>query len=288
MRGFLLRLVRISLYLGLTLALMGVQALLLAVKSPLATALPRLYHRLCCRILGFRIVAEGVPSDRHPTLFVVNHASYTDITILGSLIKGSFVAKSEVAEWPLFGTLARLQRTVFVERRANRTAVQRSEIANRLAAGEDLVLFPEGTSSDGNRVLPFKSGLLGAAESAAGDTPIMVQPVSLAYVRLNGMPIGRIYRPFFAWYGDMEMAPHLWTLLGLGIVTVSVEFHPPMLASAFPSRKALAAYCQAVIADGVAMALSGRKGRAAAPAETAQAMPQQGIESPNAAIGAQA
>jgi len=281
MRAFLLRSSRISVYLGVTLALIGVQALLLAVKSPLAAEFPRLYHRLCCRILGFRIAARGAPSDRRPTLFVVNHVSYTDITILGALIRGSFVAKSEVARWPLFGVLAKLQRTVFIERRAHRTAAQRGAIASRLAAGDGLILFPEGTSGDGNRVLPFKSALFSAAESAAGEAPVVVQPVSLAYVRLNGVPMGRLYRPFFAWYGDMEMAPHLWTLLGFGIATVSVEFHEPVLASAFPSRKALAAHCRTVIAEGVSRALSGREqavavaavvqGEAAAPAAIAAA-----------------
>jgi 1-acyl-sn-glycerol-3-phosphate acyltransferase len=265
MPAFLLRSFRISAYLGITLLLIGVQALLLAVKSPLATEFPRLYHRLCCRILGFRIAAKGTPSDRRPTLFVVNHVSYTDITILGALITGSFVAKAEVARWPLFGVLAKLQRTVFIERRGHRTAAQRGAIRSRLACGDSLILFPEGTSSDGNRVLPFKSALFSAAEGDTGDPSVAVQPVSLAYVHLNGVPMGRLYRPFFAWYGDMEMAPHLWTLLGLGIVTVSVEFHEPVNASAFPSRKALAVHCRTVVAEGVARALSGRDLAAAAP-----------------------
>jgi 1-acyl-sn-glycerol-3-phosphate acyltransferase len=259
MRAFLLRLSRVVLYLGVTLLLVPVQALLVAAKSPLAAAFPRLYHRLCCRILGFRIEAKGALSDRHPTLFVVNHISYVDITILGALIRGSFVAKSEVAGWPLFGVLAKLQRTVFIERRVRRAAAQRGELTRRLAAGDDLILFPEGTSSDGSRVLPFKSALFSAAEGKTGGNPVVVQPVSLAYVRLNGMPMGRLYRPFFAWYGDMEMASHLWELLGLGVAGVSVEFHAPVMASAFPSRKALAAYCHGVIADGLAAALSGRE-----------------------------
>ena len=270
MRAFLLRSSRISVYLGLTLSLIGVQALLLAVKSPLAEAFPRLYHRMCCRILGFRVVTRGAPSDRRPTLFVVNHVSYTDITILGALIRGSFVAKSEVARWPLFGVLAKLQRTVFIERRVRGTAAQRGAIADRLAAGDGLILFPEGTSGDGYRVLPFKSALFSAVEGAAGAVPVMVQPVSIAYVRINGVPMGRLYRPFFAWYGDMEMAPHLWTLLGFGIVTVNVEFHEPVAASAFPSRKALAAHCRSVVAEGVARALSGREDAAPAPAAPAE------------------
>jgi len=271
MRAFLLRSIRLSLYLGTTLPLMGVQAVLLALRSPLAAELPRLYHRMCCRILGFRIAAKGAPCDNRPTLFVVNHVSYTDITILGALIKGSFVAKSEVARWPLFGLLAKLQRTVFIERRAHRTAAQRGAIVERLAAGDGLILFPEGTSSDGSRVLPFKSALFSAATTGAGGgRSVVVQPVSLAYVRLNGVPMGRLYRPFFAWYGDMDMASHLWTQLGLGIATVSVEFHAPVLAGAFASRKALAAHCQGVVAEGVARALSGRE-RDGAPPRQAEA-----------------
>lgn len=265
-RGFLLRLARIIVYLGVTLLLIPVQAVLVAVKSPLAARFPRLYHRMCCRILGFRIEVKGALSDRHPTLFVVNHVSYVDITILGALIKGSFVAKSEVAEWPLFGVLAKLQRTVFIERRVRSTAAQRGELTRRLAAGDDLILFPEGTSSDGSRVLPFKSALFSAVEGKTGGDPVVVQPVSLAYVRLNGMPMGRLYRPFFAWYGDMDMASHLWELLGLGVAGVSVEFHAPAMASAFPSRKALSAYCRSVIVDGVAAALSGRERDGAGPA----------------------
>jgi lyso-ornithine lipid O-acyltransferase len=285
-RAFLLRSFRLSLYLGTTLPLIGVQALLLAARSPLAVDFPRLYHRMCCRILGFRVAVKGKPCDDRPMLFVVNHISYTDITILGSLIKGSFVAKAEVARWPLFGLLAKLQRTVFIERRARSTTMQRGEIVDRLAAGDGLILFPEGTSSDGSRVLRFKSALFSAAETCVGGRPVMVQPISLAYVRLNGVPMGRLYRPFFAWYGDMDMASHLWTQLGLGIATVSVEFHAPVLANAFVSRKALAAHCQKIIADGVARALSGRERDALSPqAGTAAATT---VDAAGAIAGAQA
>lgn len=259
MAALLLRLLRMFLYLGVTLPLMPVQALLVAIGSPLAAALPRAYHRLCWRILGFRVEVKGAVSERHPVLFIVNHVSYLDITILGGLLKTSFIAKAEVARWPLFGTLARLQRTVFVDRRAPKAKAQSSQIARRLAAGDDLVLFPEGTSGDGMRVLPFKSALFGVAEMMSGDQPIVLQPVSLAYTRLNGLPMGRYYRPWVAWYGDMEMGSHLWALLGLGTITASVEFHPPVVAGTYKSRKALSDACQRIVARGVAAALSGRE-----------------------------
>ena len=253
-----LRLVRIVLYLGWTLTLMPVQALGLVLRRRWTTALPRFYHRCCCRILGLRVRVEGAPLPQRPALFVVNHISYIDITVLGSLLAASFVAKSEVAGWPLFGWLAKLQRSVFVDRRVGSTARQRAALGARLQAGDALILFAEGTSSDGNRVLPFKSALFGAADNSADGPAVPVQPVSLAYTRLDGMPIGRCYRPFVAWYGTMPMAPHLWRMLGLGAVEAVVEFHPPTAFADCGSRKALAEYCHARIAGGVAAALAGR------------------------------
>lgn len=258
MSAFLLRLRRLLLYAGLTLALMPVQALLLLVGSPLARKLPRAYHALAIRILGFEITVVGLPSTRNPTLFVSSHSSYIDIEILGSLLEASFVAKSEVARWPLFGWLAKLQRTVFVDRRPHTAHRQRDAIVERLQAGDRLILFPEGTSNDGTRVRPFKSALFASVHGGDFGHPVTMQPVSIAYVTLDGMPIGRLYRPFFAWYGDMELAPHLWAMLGLGRVGVVVEFHAPVSAASFPTRKALAEHCWRVVSAGVAAALAGR------------------------------
>lgn len=253
-----LRIARLSLYLVLTAALMPVQAIGLTLGCRWRRTLPAHYHRWCCRILGFRVVVSGTQTHLRPALFVANHVSYTDISVLGSLISGSFIAKAEVARWPLFGWLAKLQRTVFVDRRIGSTAAQRDAMTSRLAAGDALILFPEGTSSDGNRVLPFKSALFSAATACPQTGPIAVQPVSIAYTRLDGIPLGRLYRPFFAWYGSVELAPHLWRMIGLGTVEVVVEFHPPTCLADCGSRKALADYCRARIAGGVAAAIAGR------------------------------
>jgi lyso-ornithine lipid O-acyltransferase len=272
MSAFLLRLRRLSLYIGLTLPLMPAQALLLLLRSPLAAKLPRAYHALACRILGFEVTVTGTPSPRTATLFVANHTSYVDIEILGSVVEASFVAKSEVAGWPIFGWLARLQRTVFVDRRAHTTHRQRDVLVERLKAGDRLILFPEGTSDDGNRVLPFKTALFAAVHGTHFEHPITVQPVSIAYLRLDGIPIGRYHRPFFAWYGDMDLVTHLWAMLGLGHVNVAVEFHQPVNAEDFPTRKALAEHCWRVVSAGVAGALAGRP-QPAYPASTVQPAP---------------
>jgi 1-acyl-sn-glycerol-3-phosphate acyltransferase len=245
-------------YLFLTLLLMPVQALFVALGSRMAERFPIVYHKICCRLMGIEIATVGTLSRHRPTLFVSNHTSYIDITVLGALIPGSFVAKAEVAKWPLYGWLAKLQRTVFVDRKRNTSHLQRDQLQQRLAAGDNLILFPEGTSNDGNRVLPFRSALLSVAEASGPDAALAIQPVSVAYVALNGIPMGHGLRPLVAWYGDMTLGPHLWQFSRLGKVTAVVEFHPPVELKDAGSRKDLARYCLAAVADGVERALTGR------------------------------
>jgi 1-acyl-sn-glycerol-3-phosphate acyltransferase len=261
-----LRFWRLGAYLAWTVPLMPVQVMGLALRRRWVATFPRFYHRCCRRILGIEVCVIGAPVASGPVLYAANHISYLDITVLGSLVEASFIAKTEVAGWPLFGWLARLQRSVFIDRRARSTAHQRDSIAARLAAGEALILFPEGTSGDGVRLLPFKTALFGVADHLAGQVTdqgiagaVTVQPVSIAYTRLDGMPLGRALRPFFAWYGSRSLAPHWWGRLGLGRLEVVVEFHPPTSLAACGSRKALARYCEERVAEGLAVALSGRR-----------------------------
>jgi lyso-ornithine lipid O-acyltransferase len=253
-----LKLARFALYFVWTVILLPVQLVGLVFHCRWTTTLPVFYHRCCCRILGLHIQVIGSPTTRRPVLFAANHVSYTDITVLGSVIPGSFIAKAEVADWPFFGWLAKLQRSVFVDRQTRNTGTHRDAIRQRLASGDALILFPEGTSSDGNRVLPFKSALFAAAQTPEGSSPVIVQPVSLAYTRLDGMPIGRLYRPLLAWYGAADLASHMWSMAGLGQVEVVVEFHPPTFLADCGSRKELTAYCHARVSGGVAAALFGR------------------------------
>ncbi|MGE0722987.1 MAG: lysophospholipid acyltransferase family protein [Alphaproteobacteria bacterium] len=271
---------RLLSYLVFTVALMPVQATVLAIGWHRASVgLPRFYHRCCAWMLGFIVEQRGMRATGPATLFVVNHCSYLDITLLGAAVPGSFIAKAEVARWPLFGWLAKLQRTVFVEReRRTRAAAQRDEVTRRLEAGDSLILFPEGTSSDGNRILPFKTALFSVAERRIDGHAIVVQPVTIAYVRLDGMPIGHALRPLFAWYGDMDMAGHIWRAAGLGDCTVSIEFHPPVTIEAFGSRKALAEHCRAVISEGMTRAITGRWPDAAPPRPAPPELPARPAE----------
>ncbi|MTJ84426.1 MAG: 1-acyl-sn-glycerol-3-phosphate acyltransferase [Telmatospirillum sp.] len=246
-------------------------------------AAARFYWQGMVRLLGISLEIKGEPCPDHPALFVANHASYLDIIVLGALVKGAFVAKREVGQWPAIGFMSKLGRTVFIERVARHSREQKDELMTRLTdVGESLILFPEGTSNDGNRVLRFKSALLSVAEARIGEgRPLPVQPIALSYTRLDGLPMGRGWRPFFAWYGDMDLAPHLWMVLGLGRLTVEVVFHPAVTLDQFGSRKALTDHCHRVIAQTVTEAVNGlptaplgpgdRKDGPAAPAQPAAA-----------------
>lgn len=263
------------------LLLMPVQWVGLKLGLPYAPALPNRYHRFLCWLIGIRVVRRGEPFRKGACLIVANHTSWLDIPVIASLEPCSFVAKSEVAGWPFFGTLAKLQRTVFVEReRRTRTTHSRNEIHSRIAAGDRLVLFPEGTSSDGNRVLPFKSALMSVAQLTIvngeedREDDLVVQPLSVAYTKLYGMPMGRYFRPFFAWYGDMELFPHLWEAFTLGPIEVVVEYHKPVTIREIGNRKALAAYCEDRCREGLIRALRG-----GTPAQAPEAMMEEPAQS---------
>lgn len=237
---------------ALTVPLMPLQQVFVWFWPNMARRFPMHYHRLVCRILGIRVTVTGKPPRKGPLLIVSNHVSWLDIMVLSAVAPVSFVAKKEVNSWPFFGSLARLQRTVFVDReRRHATGSGHDDMRERLKQGDILVLFPEGTSSDGRRVLPFKSSFFGAAAYEG----VLVQPVSLAYRGHRNMPMTRRLMPSFAWYGDMDLAPHLLEALTTGPVEVSVICHPPLSLSGERSRKALARHAEDEVRKGVALAL---------------------------------
>jgi 1-acyl-sn-glycerol-3-phosphate acyltransferase len=247
-------------FMGLTLPLMPVQYLLLRMAPKGARRLPYWYHRAVCRLLGIRLHVHGRVAEGRPVLIVANHVSWLDIPVLSAVAPLSFIAKREVGTWPFVSSLARLQRTVFVDR-ARRTAVDQvaDEMAGRLEAGDTLVLFAEGTSTDGNRVGPFKSALFSAVFKEAG-SDVSVQTLALTYTHLHGIPLGRADRHMIGWYGDMEMGDHAWALLKSGPLDVHISIGEPVPLTDFASRKELASHTEeAVRAEVVALLRGGGK-----------------------------
>jgi lyso-ornithine lipid O-acyltransferase len=199
------------------------------------------YYRVLCAILRIRVQIDGKPVRGRAVLFVSNHVSWADIVVIGSIAPVAFVAKREVASWPMVGVTARLQRTVFVDRtRRHQTADAVKQIVERLAGGTSVVLFAEGTSSDGNRVLPFRSALVGAVREAAARGDIVIQPMSICYTGQHGIPMGRQHRPLVAWYGDLDFMPHIRDFIARGVVDAVVSYAEPIPADAGADRKAMA------------------------------------------------
>lgn len=223
--------------------------------------LPYYYHRLLCWMMGIRVHVSGEISRDRPVLLIANHVSWLDIIVISTLAPVHFVAKREIADWPFFGLMAKLQRTIFVDRERRTTVKETAhEIAERLEAGERVVLFAEGTSSDGNQILPFKSALISAAALAAqeeGDGAD-VQTLALAYTRIYGLPMGRVARTHVAWYGDMDMIPHVWGLLRQGPLDVEARIGAPLRLENVRDRKKLAAISEAQVRRNFAELLTAR------------------------------
>jgi 1-acyl-sn-glycerol-3-phosphate acyltransferase len=226
-----------------TVVLLPFQLVGLKYDLKIRRIIPRLWHRAACFLLGIRIRVHGRPDPRRPLMLSSNHVSWKDIMVLGAIADVAYIAKAEVADWPIFGTLAKLQKTIFVVREEKRrTGDQVNEIASRMAGGEIVVLFPEGTTSDGNRLLPIKSSLFGAAAAAVPSAPggvVHVQPVAIAYTGVHGMAMGRYHRPIAAWPGDIELGPHLLGILREGAIEVDVAFGDPVEFRAGDNRKLL-------------------------------------------------
>jgi 1-acyl-sn-glycerol-3-phosphate acyltransferase len=215
----------------------------------------RIYFRLLARSLGLRVRVAGQQHRSGPVLFVSNHVSYLDIPVLGGALDGHFIAKAEVAKWPVFGVLAKLSKAMFIERQGSEAMGQRAEMLARLADGDNLILFPEGTTTDGGAVIPFKSSLFSIAERPPAGKELAIQPVSVAYPRYaDGRRLDGDRRHLYSWHGDMTMVPHLMRVLRMKGAYVDVRIHPPLLPGDWANRKDLARRVHATVADGVAEA----------------------------------
>ncbi|MFT6407740.1 MAG: 1-acyl-sn-glycerol-3-phosphate acyltransferase, partial [Arenicella sp.] len=190
------------------------------------TKIPHKFHAGTCRILGIEVVESGEMSQARPTLYISNHVSYLDIFILGRL-PAYFIAKSEVAKWPVFGKLAEFQNTLFIERSAGKTGEQLKTLKQHLGQGNSLTLFPEGTSTEGVQVAPFKSSFIESANADEGRPVVAMQPITVAYTHHDGKKIdNQQVRDHYAWYAKTPFLPHFLRLMPLRKVRAKIHYHP--------------------------------------------------------------
>lgn len=237
--------------LPLTFLLAPVQMLALRFNWKLSRKIPVFWHRLLARMIGLRISLAGSPNRDRPLLLVANHVSWSDIIVLGTIPDICFIAKEEVSTTPFAGMLARLQRSVFVKREETRkSAEQAKEITARLLDGDIMVLFAEGTTGDGNYILPFKSSLFGAVQYALNSDEterVFVQPVSIAYTHFMGIRMGRRERARSSWPGDLELAPHALEFMRASTWDVEVSFGSSIEVSGAIKRRELAMETRATV-----------------------------------------
>ncbi len=246
---------RTFLILGMSIPVLSLQFLMVRLSKKYWWSFAGVWHRLACRITGLKIHEIGTPPTNKATLYVSNHISWVDILVLGGILKNaSFVAKSEIAGWGMIGSVCALQKTLFINRsRRSDSVKQRDELTNRVKEGNSLILFPEGTSTDGMQVAPFKSSLFSVAEMANHDLDesLCIQPVTLSYTEVNGMPLVRSQKPWVAWIGDMELLLHLKQFFGKAKIVATVEYHPPILLEEVGSRKNAAQISEKAVREGL-------------------------------------
>lgn len=214
-------------------------------RRPWTPALKRAGFAATLRIIGLRLSRRGKPLSGLGAQ-VANHTGWLDIWALNAASAVTFVSKAEVRRWPVLGWLAAISGTIFITRRRGDATVQQAALTGRLLAGETLVFFPEGTSTDGRRVLPFKSTLF-ATFLAPGLAGARVQPVTLVYRAPEGER-----DDIYGWWGDMDFVPHLLRVLALPRRGgVEVVYHPPVAVAEAPDRKALARRCEAAVRSGL-------------------------------------
>lgn len=197
---------------------------------------PRHYHAFMTKVFGIKVIVEGAPEHGRNVMYVGNHVSYLDIQVVGSLVEGAFVAKKDVENWPFIGLLGKQGSTLYISRNPADAQKETQVMQARLDLGTPLIIFPEGTSSDGTLILPFKSSFF----EIFLNRDLKIQPFTISVLEVDGITAGNpSARDKYAWYGDMSFEPHLWTIAKAKGAVIKVTFHEPLLSRGYSSRKEL-------------------------------------------------
>lgn len=244
---------KLATYLILTLILIPVQWAVMKVTSGKSIlVIPKFYHGLSCKIFGIKVIVEGNIKTAPHTVYMSNHLSYLDITVISSVLPACFMAKKDVAGWPLFGTLARLQNTLFVSRNPRDASTSKIEFEERLKSPLPLIIFPEGTSSNGSSILPFKSSLF---ESFLMKKTA-IQPFTISLLEIDGKrPLSGEIRDLYAYHGDISLPPHFWNFSKLKGCVIKLNFKEPILTISYNDRKSLSIDVRNRVVEGLDLCL---------------------------------
>lgn len=262
---------KIIIILTFTVLSIPLQSLLIKLPGSPKINFARFYWRTICRLLGIDLRIFGKIEEQHkqltkntkkrPIIYIANHTSWLDIATIGGLAPGAFVAKEEIGSWPIISTLCRLGRVLFVSRQRQSTVKEQQTMEKRLEDGGNLILFPEGTSTEGSHLAPFLSSFFVLAKPISKNISYeipLIQPISIVYDRLGMLPVNRLRRPVYSWYGDMELAPHLWDFCKWSDMRASIIFHEPLDPNEFKNRKQLAQKSWDIITTGTAYLRQGK------------------------------
>jgi 1-acyl-sn-glycerol-3-phosphate acyltransferase len=244
----------------LIILILPIQLLINLINLKIKYKIPKLFLKIVSFVIGIKIRSINLRNknkNKYGVLYVSNHVSWMDILCLGSLLDAQFIAKKEVAEMGLFGFLAKLNHTFFIDNTNQRKSFSYNEIIQaKLLKKQNLILFPEGTTSDGNSVRSFKSSFFDSTNlpkyyPEKENDFIDVCPISLCYKDKNNLPMGIFYRRYVAWQGDYPLLRLMKIFLLSGPVSIDIIIHKSVDLSNFKNRKELSNYCQNTIQNAI-------------------------------------
>jgi len=246
--------IKFVLFILLTIPIVAAQSIMLVFhRGKWSYNIPCLWQIGVCHIFRIKIKTIGSPLNSEQVIYVSNHLSYLDIPAIGGLLKASFVAKKEVASWPLFGFLSKLQQTAYISRDKSDARQAKNNLENMLAKGKSLIIFPEGTSTDGKEVIPFKSSLFSIAFKDGLGT-LYIQPITIKMEAVDNREVKtQKDRDIYSWHINMDtpLAKHLWLFAQSKGAQISITFHSPVKVSDFKDRKTLAKACHNTVSNGL-------------------------------------
>lgn len=236
----------------ITLPLQALGFLLLGKKGRLSFIIPLLFHSSLCAVFRIKVRVQGEIETNKQTVYVGNHLSYLDIILIGSFLRANFVSKEDVQGWPMLGLLATLSHTLFISRVPSKALKSIEQMKNALNEKRSLIVFPEGTSTSGKEVQPFKSSFFDIFLKNEVKDTLLIQPFTIGLVKTDNKAVRNdADYDRYAWHGDMDLQPHIWELGKSKGAELIVRFHPPKATKEYENRKTLSAECYDAVSNGL-------------------------------------